>query len=198
MPQRQPGSCIPYRGGFSRFIYPLTIGQISSLSERRRTTARQIMCWADIKLPSAQSRVRRLFLTSMQGKPGPTQYYVGWWRIIPYQPRCLVIIMGFWYTLDKVYLWGDVYKPQLCRLRRGQCCPWTTGKRFFVRTAFASCHWPFRPLRLSGQGSFLRAILWACSERQGLLSNHYQLLITQRWQNMWKTAKRRGYSSNRL
>ena len=38
-----------------------------SVSERRRTTARgrQIMGWADVKLSSAQPRVRRLFLTSM-------------------------------------------------------------------------------------------------------------------------------------
>ena len=36
-----------------------------SVSERRRTTARQLMCWAHVKLSSAQPRVRRLFLTSM-------------------------------------------------------------------------------------------------------------------------------------
>ena len=38
-----------------------------NLSKRRWTMAqgRQIMCWADVKLLSAQPRVRRLFLTSM-------------------------------------------------------------------------------------------------------------------------------------
>ena len=45
-------------------IFPLVT---CSVSERRRTTARgrQKMCWADIKLSSAEPRVRRLFLTSM-------------------------------------------------------------------------------------------------------------------------------------
>ena len=59
------------------------------------------MCWDNAKLSSAQPRVRRLFLGSYHRWPipGPTQYYLGWYRIIPYQLRCLVTIMGLWYTL---------------------------------------------------------------------------------------------------
>ena len=37
----------------------------SSLSESHRPPGWQIMCWADVKLSSAQPRIRRLFLTSM-------------------------------------------------------------------------------------------------------------------------------------
>ena len=55
---------------------------------------RQIVIGSGQGPTSYFSRLCRLFW------PGPTQYYLGWRRIIPYQPRCPVIIMGLWYTLS--------------------------------------------------------------------------------------------------